>query len=251
MHARRPLLGLACLAFLAASAAAAPATAGPPAPASSRTENPPAAAPPARFVAALQAGRAQHVLIYGTSLSRSGAWVNQLKEHLDARFPGLVRLTNSARGGQHSGWGLQNVESAVIGHRPDVVFLEFAINDAVTRFDLSVDTVRRNVAGMLDRIAAALPQCEVVLQVMHPAVGIPEGHTSHRRDQRIYQDIYRAAARERGLRLVDHAPAWERLLAAEGEAGFKRRVPDGVHPNAAGYAEIVLPTLLRSLGLPP
>ncbi len=247
MHLVRQLLRLAlvwCAGVAAASAATAPEPSAP------RPTPPPGAESPARFVAALMAGRPQHVLVYGTSLSRSGAWVNQLQERLDARFPGLVRLTNSARGGQHSGWGLQHIESAVIAHRPDVVFIEFAINDAVTRFGLSPETLRGNVAGMLDRLASALPQCEVILQVMHPAVGIPEGHTSHRRDQRTYQDIYRTAARARGLRLIDHAPAWERLLATEGEAGFKRRVPDGVHPNAAGYAEIVLPTLLHSLGLP-
>ncbi|MES2694614.1 MAG: SGNH/GDSL hydrolase family protein, partial [Verrucomicrobiota bacterium] len=42
-----------------------------------------------------------------------------------------------------------------------------------------------------------------------------------------------------------------RLLAEQGEAGFKKLVPDGVHPRAEGYAKVVTPTLLRSLGLAP
>jgi acyl-CoA thioesterase I len=210
---------------------------------------PPPAVP--RFIAALRAGQPQHVVIYGTSLSKGGAWVPQLQQALDARFPGLVQLTNSARGGQHSGWGAANVDAAVIAQKPDVVFIEFAINDAVTRFDLSPDTVRRNVDTILDRIGAAPPRCEIILQIMNPAVGKPEGDPSHRRNQDAYQQIYRDAAQRRGLLLIDHSIAWHRLLAEEGEAGFKRLVPDGVHPNATGWSRIVTPTLLRALGLPP
>ncbi len=210
-----------------------------------------AAEPPiaARFIAELRAGRPQHIVIYGTSLSKGGAWVPQLQQTLDARFPGLVKLTNCARGGQHSGWGMANVDTAVIALKPDVVFIEFAINDAVTRFDLSLDTIRRNVDTILDRLAAALPACEVILQIMNPAFGKAEGDPAHRRNQDAYQQIYRAAAQRRGLRLIDHSIAWNRLLAAEGEAGVKKLIPDGVHPNAEGWRRIVTPALHHALGL--
>jgi lysophospholipase L1-like esterase len=210
------------------------------------------AAPPAksRLVANLEAGKPQHLVIYGTSLSKGGAWVTQLQAALDARFPGLLTLTNGAKGGQNSRWGLENVESNVIAHKPDTVFIEFAINDAVTRFNLSLDEVRANVDSMLDRITRALPQCEIILQVMNPAVGKAEGDPSHRRNQDAYQQIYRDAAKRRGLRLIDHCIAWNALLAAEGEAGFKRYVPDGVHPNAEGYARFVTPTILAAIGIP-
>ncbi len=211
-----------------------------------------AADPPAtpRFIAALRAGRAQHIVIYGTSLSKGGAWVPQLQQTLDARFPGLVKLTNSARGGQHSGWGAAHVDSAVVALKPDVVFIEFAINDAVTRFDLSLDTIRRNVDTILDRIAT-LPTCEVILQIMNPAFGKAEGDSAHRRQQDAYQQIYRDAASRRGLLLVDHAAAWNRLLAAEGEAAVKKLSPDGVHPNVEGWRRIVTPPLHRALDIAP
>jgi len=208
-----------------------------------------AAAAPARFIAALEAGQPRHIVVFGTSLSKGGAWVGQLQQVLDTRYPGLLTLTNGARGGQNSEWGRANVDANVIAHRPDAVFIEFAINDAVTRFNLSLDQVRENVDFILDRIAAELPQCEVILQVMNPVVGKPEGDRSHRRDQDAYQQIYREAAKKRGLLLIDHSIAWNALLTAEGEAGFKRLVPDGVHPNAAGYAAVVTPVILRALGL--
>ena len=212
-----------------------------------------AAAPPAtpRFITALRAGTPQHVLIYGTSLSKGGAWVPQLQATFDARFPGLVTLTNSARGGQHSGWGATHVDSAVVALKPDVVFIEFAINDAVTRFDLSLDTIRRNVDTLLDRIAAGLPSSEVILQIMNPAFGKAEGESAHRRNQDAYQQIYRDAAKRRGLLLVDHSVAWNHLLAAEGEAAVKKLLPDGVHPNVEGWRRLVTPTLHRALDLAP
>jgi len=207
-------------------------------------------ASPARFITALEKGQSQHLVVFGTSLSKSGAWVAQLRDTLDARYPGLVRLTNGAKGGQHSGWGREHVRANVIAHRPDAVFIEFAINDAVTRFKLSPEAVEQNVDAMLDRIREELPECEVIVQVMNPAVGKAEGDPSHRHDQNAYQEIYRRAARSRGLLLIDHSIAWNALLAREGETGFKRYVPDGVHPKADGYATFVLPELLRAIGLP-
>ena len=212
-----------------------------------------AAAPPAppRFITALRAGTPQHVVIYGTSLSNGGAWVPQLRATFDARFPGLVTLTNSARGGQHSGWGATHVDSGVVALKPDVVFIEFAINDAVTRFDLSLDTIRRNVDTILDRIATVLPTSEVILQIMNPAFGKAEGESAHRRNQDAYQQIYRDAAKRRGLLLVDHSVAWNHLLATEGEAAVKKLIPEGVHPNVEGWRRLVTPTLHRALDLAP
>jgi len=135
--------------------------------------------------------------------------------------------------------------------KPDVVFIEFAINDAVTRFDLSLDTIRRNVDTLLDRIATALPTCEVILQIMNPAFGKAEGESAHRRNQDAYQQIYRDAAKRRGLLLVDHSVAWNHLLATEGEAAVKKLIPEGVHPNVEGWRRLVTPTLHRALDLAP
>ena len=111
-----------------------------------------AAAPPAppRFITALRAGTPQHVVIYGTSLSKGGAWVPQLRATFDARFPGLVTLTNSARGGQHSGWGAAHVDSAVIALKPDVVFFgENVPKDRVERCYAAVEALAEQSGALL------------------------------------------------------------------------------------------------------
>ncbi|EIP98405.1 lysophospholipase L1-like esterase [Opitutaceae bacterium TAV1] len=200
------------------------------------------------FVARLGAGAPQKIVFYGTSLTAKGAWVPQLSQALEKRFPGLVSFANGARSGQHSRWGMQNLDANVLAHQPDVVFIEFSVNDAVERFQITVDEARRNLETMIDRILAANPKTGIILQVMNPVIGRPPGHASHRRELSRYQDIYREVGREHGLLVIDHMPAWTALLES-GEKAFRAYVPDGIHPSAKGYSEIVVPEILRRLGL--
>lgn len=206
------------------------------------------ASEPHAFVRRLRAGRPQTIVFYGTSLTAGGAWTTQLTEALEQRFPGLVRTFNGAGPGQHSGWGCENLDARVIAHAPDVVFLEFAVNDAVARFHLTPEQARANLDAMIDRIRAARPDCEFILQVMSPVIDRPQGHDGWRPTLPECQENYRRVAAERGFLLIDHMPAWTRLLEAD-EAAFREWVPDGLHPIAPGYKELVTPTILRALGL--
>lgn len=203
-----------------------------------------------RLVRNLEAGKPQRVVIFGTSLSKGGAWVTQLQAALEARFPGLVTFVNGAKGGQNSRWGLANVDQNVVAAKPDTVFVEFAINDSVARFDLSQAESRKNLEAILGRIRQALPDCEIVLQIMNPAFGKQPGEPSYRRDQDAYQQIYRDVGRAQGLLVIDHSIEWKALAAKEGEATVLKYINDGVHPNVEGYRRFVTPTLLRALGLP-
>ncbi|MFI4859440.1 MAG: FAD-dependent oxidoreductase [Phycisphaerales bacterium JB063] len=202
----------------------------------------------ARFVQALEAGEAQRIVCYGTSLTAGGAWVDQLEQALGTRYPGQVEVINRGRGGEHSRWGLAHVQERVIDARPDVVFIEFAINDAAQRFDLSVQESAANLTAMVEQIRAALPACEIILQVMNPATDRPEGHAGYRGNLDGYEQTVRDTGDRLGLRVIDHAPAWGALLD-QGEAQWKRYVPDGLHPNRAGYAKYMLPTLLAGIGV--
>lgn len=192
---------------------------------------------------------APRVVFYGTSLTRSGGWPEIIARELAATYAGLTPV-NAAENGQHSRWGLENFTARVLAHQPDLVFLEFAINDAVARFGLSPGESRKNLEAMLDLLQAKSPDCAVLLQVMNPAVGRPPGHEGHRPSLPVYEQVYRAVAGERGLLLVDHAPAWAGLLA-QGEAAFLRFVPDGLHPSPAAYRRFMLPALRAALNLPP
>ncbi|HEY0946352.1 MAG TPA: GDSL-type esterase/lipase family protein [Opitutaceae bacterium] len=240
MKTHRSLPTISAL-WLAAAALLAPLVA----PAAQAADAPPAS----RFIQNLRDGKKQTLVIFGTSLSKGGKWVAPLQAKLEQQFPGQLTVINGAESGRNSRWGLKMVEENVLAHQPDCVFIEFSINDAVARFKLSPEESRKNMEQILDRIAKKRPGCEVVLQIMNPVVGKPDGDKSQRVNQDAYDQIYRDLARKRGLLLVDNAPAWKNVLSTDGEAGFLQLVPDGVHPTAKAYEKVVVPEIFRTLGL--
>ena len=200
------------------------------------------------FVQRLSEGHPQRMVFFGTSLTREGAWVTQLTGALEERFPRLVTTFNGAESGMHSRWGVENLDTRVLAHKPDVMFIEFSVNDACARFEISVDEANRNLEAMIDRIQRSNPVCEVILQIMNPVLDRPAGHSGHRPRLADYQDGYRQVGHARGLLVIDHMPAWSALLARD-EAAFRAWVPDALHPQAEGYASLVLPEILKRVGV--
>jgi len=197
------------------------------------------------LVNGLKEGRAQIVVAYGTSLTAGGAWVTQLQQALDEKYPGLATVLNSGQGDMNSRWGVENLESRVIQKNPDTVFIEFAINDAFLDFKISTEEARVNLETMIDRILKWKPSCEVIPMTMNPPVGI---HLE--RGPRIidYYQIYRNVAKDRNLLLIDHYPQWEHILDTDRDL-FDRYVPDGLHPWVEGCRHVITPMILKELGL--
>ena len=205
------------------------------------------AAEPAAFVTALAANRPQTLVTYGTSLTAGGAWVKQLQQALDAQFPKLATILNSGQGAMWSDWGVKNLDTRVLAKKPDAVIIEFSINDAYLPYAMPTAVSRQNLETMITRIRAALPRCEIILMVMNPPIGV---HLERRPKITDYEQVYRDVAKEQTLRLIDHAPAWQTVLK-KGEPEYLKLVPDGIHPNAPGCAEILTPALRHHLGLQP
>ena len=105
-----------------------------------------------RLIDRLRQGSKQTVVAYGTSLTKVGAWVDQLRTVFNEQFPGQVNLINGAQGGANSDWGVENLQEKVLRHRPDCVFIEFSINDAVGSRRMSLEHARNNLNQMIDRI---------------------------------------------------------------------------------------------------
>jgi len=197
------------------------------------------------FAEKLKAGKKQTIVAYGTSLTQYGAWVKQLQDYLEKNYPGLATVTNSGGSGQQSEWGLKNVQEKVIKLKPDAVFIEFSVNDCVGRFKISVEKAKSNLAEITKRIKDANPDCEIILQVMNPVIG---KSAADRKDMKSYQQMYRDFAKEKGYILIDHMPEWEKVLD-KSEKDFLKFVPDGLHPGGPGYEKVVIPTIIRQLGL--
>lgn len=204
----------------------------------------------AAFTRKLRADHPQTVVVYGTSLTAGGAWVRFMQQELEEQCPGDLTLINSGGPGEHSRWGLANLQEKVLDHEPDVVFLEFSINDSSARYDVTMEESRRNLETLITRIKAARPECEIILQVMNPTIPREKGHKSYRPQYAAYQQIYREVAAEQGLLLIDHVPAWQAVLVS-GVDAFEKVVPDGVHPLPEGERAYTMPALRKALGLLP
>jgi lysophospholipase L1-like esterase len=57
-----------------------------------------------------------------------------------------------------------------------------------------------------------------------------------------YNDTYRAYAKQHGLALIDHFPAWAKLKETD-EARFRLYVPDGTHPTKEGSLAVTWPAV--------
>jgi acyl-CoA thioesterase-1 len=190
----------------------------------------------------LAAGKKETVVVYGTSLSHGGEWAKETKKWFDAKYPGQVSFVNNSGPGQHSGWGLQHVEEKVVKLQPGLVLVEFAFNDARDKYDVSV----RQAAGNLEKIVAVIrkgsPRTEIVLQVMNVGWDVPDGNQSDswRPKLQDYNDNYRKMAKSQGFDLIDHYAAWEKLKKDDFET-YKKYIPDGTHPDAAGSLAVTWP----------
>ncbi|WDE97201.1 GDSL-type esterase/lipase family protein [Lentisphaera profundi] len=203
--------------------------------------------PKVQFVENLKAGEKQTIVTFGTSLTAVGAWVGQLQVVLNQQFPGQAKVVNGAQGGANSSWGKGALDKKVLAHKPDTVFIEFAINDAVERRKVSVEKAQENLEDMIRRILKQNPQCEIILMTMN----VPVGHTGVQRPKIAdYYQMYRDEAKRHGFKLIDHNASWKKVLEESPEL-YIQYMPDCIHPLYDGALKVITPKMIQSLGLEP
>lgn len=201
-----------------------------------------------KFIKQLDAGMPQKIVVYGTSLTAKGPWVSMLNSKLKEKYGDRISLINSGGSGKDSNWGLANLQKKVISNKPNVVFIEFGMNDAVVRFKNSKGKIRSNVSSMISKIKKALPGCEIILMTMNPALGIPEGHRSARTNLDDYYEIYRVLAKKNKLKIIDHFRNWQAFLGKK-DMDYKQYIPDGIHPNKSGCEKVIIPEMVQIFNL--
>jgi lysophospholipase L1-like esterase len=195
----------------------------------------------------LQAGKQQTVIVYGTSLTAVSEWPKALKAYFDKQFPGLVVFINSAKSGEESDWGVANLQERVLSKKPDLVFIEFSVNDAATKHNISTEKSAANLDTMVKALRAQNPQMDIVLQTMNTAWDSPaepshKMYASDRPHLADYYDVYRKYAHEHDLPLVDNYPNWLKLQQTD-EEKFKKWLPEGLHPIPEASLAVTVPAI--------
>ncbi|MCA9235881.1 MAG: hypothetical protein KDA44_10450 [Planctomycetales bacterium] len=204
----------------------------------------------------LEAGQHQTIVVYGTSLTANGSWVSQVANSLNSQFPGQITWINSGQSGKASNTGIALLQSTVLAHSPDAVFIEFAMNDAFTAYaptdldyGITPEDSRANLNSIIDSILVARPDAQVVLQTMNPTWDAPNGNGSAAKRPQLstYYQGYRDVAAGRDVMLVDNNLVWQKAQTNTPDV-FHSFVSDGTHPDAAGYATVATPAILWNLG---
>lgn len=178
----------------------------------------------------------RHLAVLGTSLSL-GSWPEALRAALSACQGHAVRLTRVADPGANSFQGLSAL-SRIIDADPDLVLIEFAINDADLADGLARDDAANNIATMLDALALEAPDAQVMLLTMSPAHGLRGLKRPFL--ARYYGDV-RTLAAAHGTGLADLYPRWRT------REDWRAALPDGLHPTETAARAMILPVLLPLL----
>ena len=172
------------------------------------------------------------IVALGTSLTEGSDWPQRLGARLSACWQWPVHVESVARSGMTSTWGLQQVER-VASFRPDIVLVEFAMNDANWRRFVSRERSRANVVAIGRGIRERAPRARLFLMTTNVVHGL---RGMMRPNVGAYYELYRAIAASEGLGLIDLAPIW----AALPREALRRAVPDGVHPPPDAFERVAL-----------
>lgn len=200
------------------------------------------------------AGGELRVAYLGGSITAAEGWRPLTTAHLRERFPSLAILeTNAGLPGTGSDLGVCRLGYDVLRHKPDLIFVEFAVNDTAT----PPDRIERTMEGIVRQVWRANPHTDLCFVYTVSTPGLPDLQAG--RFPAAAQAMETVAARY-GIPSVHFGVEVARRIAAD-ELVFKAPAApddprtfslDGVHPTTAGhrvYFEVLqrtLPALLAS-----
>lgn len=182
------------------------------------------------------------VVAFGTSLTARGGWQEPLRKTLASCLQRPVTMEVVAAPGETSRWGVSKAND-VAAHRPNLVLVEFAANDAAIHRFMSISRSRSNLERIIQRIRLIEPSSKIIVMGMNPVHGL---RGRMRPLLSSYVAAHRDVAEKAGATFVDHGPAWLVLP----EATLKQAIPDGLHPDSTVAAQILVPRLVRILAGP-
>lgn len=153
-------------------------------------------------------------------------WQGLLQSRLENAYPECVfSAFNAGVGGTDSRFGAFRMERDVLCRRPDLLFVEFAVND----YTRPAQEIRDSLEGILSRLWREFPECDVIfvltatekMQRENPH-GLPESVRIHMEAAEKYR--------------ISWVNVGKRLFARVEEGmSLEELLPDGVHPNRKGY----------------
>ncbi|MFN3386647.1 MAG: arylesterase [Candidatus Thermochlorobacter sp.] len=187
------------------------------------------------FCNALAADEPKVILFLGNSLS-AGFGVDPSQA-----FPALIqkkideqklayKVINAGLSGETSAGGLRRIDW-LLRQKVDILVLELGGNDGLR--GISVETMRSNLQGIIDRARAKYPDIKIVIAGMQAPPNLGAEYTN------AFKNVFPELAQKNRAALVP--------FLLEGVGGNpKLNLPDGIHPTPEGH-RIIAQTVWKVL----
>lgn len=210
------------------------------------------------------AGGELRVAYLGGSITAADGWRSLTTAHLRTLFPRLAIIEIPAGlPGTGSDLGVFRLGRDVLRHRPDLLFVEFAVNDAT----MPPERIERTMEGIVRQAWRADPQTDICFVYTVSTPGLPDLAAGRfppaARAMEAVAAHYGLPSIHLGVEVAQRLAAGSLVFKAPAAPDDARTFsPDGVHPTAAGHrlyfsvVERSLPALLvapapRPFALPP
>ncbi|MDP7286381.1 MAG: SGNH/GDSL hydrolase family protein [Phycisphaerae bacterium] len=209
-------------------------------------------------LAKLAAGKDVAVAYLGGSITAQAGWrVMTLKWFKETYPKANVREINAAIGGTPCGLGVFRLGQDVLRHKPDLVFVEFAVNDGGTR----PEDIWRAMEGIVRQIWTLDPTIDICYVYTIYTRGMPDHYAKGLRPRstsamEMIAEHYRIPSIDMAMRVVQLERAGKLVYKSpkdvSGKIVFAR---DDCHPLPTGhkvYTDVITKAIdsMKSLGKP-
>jgi len=179
----------------------------------------------------LKSGENVNFVAFGDSITEgygvSEGWPEKLVKELKKKYPqAKVTLYNKGRSGDTVEDGLYRLESDVISLSPDIVTINFGINDAFSNVNLA--EFEKNISEMIENIKSAC-SCDILV-ITSEVLEDEEADKIVRK----YYDKLQKVSKDKQVAFIDVHRLWHQKLR-EGLDLSSLLISGLDHPNEEGY----------------
>ncbi|QDT05508.1 hypothetical protein K227x_39080 [Rubripirellula lacrimiformis] len=204
------------------------------------------------FLAKVDAGKSVKVAYLGGSITAAEGWRVQSLDWFQEKYrTATFEEINAAIGGTGSDLGVFRLNNDVLRHHPDLMFVEFAVNDGGT----SPEQIHKAMEGIVRQTWKADPAIDIcfVYTLSHPMLGdLRDGKMPRAANaMEDLADHYQIPSIHFGVKVVDMESKGELIFKAEKPANAAEAKPivfstDGVHPHIETGHRLYTETIARS-----
>lgn len=203
------------------------------------------------FIAKAEAGETVRVAYLGGSITAAPGWRVQSRDWLAERYPSAtIEEIHAAIGGTGSGLGVFRLQQDALRHQPDLLFVEFAVNDG----GVAPERIHQSMEGIVRQTWAADPNIDIcfVYTLTKQMLGDLQAGRMPRAASamEVLADHYQIPSIHFGVEVARLESAGELVFQAPKPADFRGKPmvfsTDGVHPHVETGHRVYTETIVRS-----